>query len=249
MRLITALVLLSCAVVPSVRAADADAKSLIAESGKALFSKGSFRTEQQMSVEMHGPGMDTKQSMTLKTEASPGKFRMDLSPTGISIISDGESTYFWMAPLNQYMKKPAASSPEALADLFMPGAGSLSNQAQDAMTARIVREEPLMLQGQSVDCYVVEAALDNMTTVVPAPAAINNSRQTMWIDKDRKLVLKQISDVEVHTNATDAPMKIHQELTVTSLDLSPVFSPEEFTFTPPIGSRQVDNLPGIARGQ
>ena len=232
----------------SVLAQAPDAKTLLAGAGKSLLGASSFRSEMQTSVDMQGAGMSNKIKMIMKTSGSNGKLRMEMTPMGMTMVSDGESVYLWLQPLNQYMKKPAPSTPEGLADAFVPGAGNLSKDAMDAMTAKVVRQEAVDLGGQKVECYVIDSTLDKMSLPQGMPVAlgISNVHQTSWIDKDRHFLLKQTSDMEMQMGGPgSAPTKIHSETTMTSLDLSPVFGPDEFKFTPPEGAKLVDSLPGM----
>jgi outer membrane lipoprotein-sorting protein len=249
MRLFKSLVPLFCLVaVPLCGSGEPDAKALVSESAKSLFALGSYRVEQQASVDMQGGGMNNKMTMTTKMEAVPGKFRMDVSPMGVSVVSDGQATYFFLGQLNQYMKRPAVSSPEGVAESFMPGAGSMIDKVKNAITsANIIRQETIEVQGRKFDCYVVEALIGKITMTTPVPMTISNSHQTTWIDKDRKLALKQIADMEMQMGGSGGPMKMHQEMTVTTLDLEPAFKADEFTFVPPAGAKEVEELPGMPR--
>ncbi len=253
MSLIKLFVLFACAAALAWAAGETpDAKALVTNSGKAMFALGTFRSEMQTNLEMQGGGMSNKMSMVMKMAAMPGKFRMDMSPTGMVILSDGKFTYVSIPMLNQYLKRPAVSSPEGMAEAFMPGGGSMSEKVKEALTsAKILREEAVEIQGHKVDCYVVESTVGKMTAPGAASVTVENTHQITWIGKERGLVLKQIADAEMRMGDATSPMKMHTEMTVTALDLAPTFQPDEFTFVPPAGAKEVDSLPGMpnAAGQ
>jgi outer membrane lipoprotein-sorting protein len=244
MRLITGIIGALCAAL-SLTAQAPDAKALLTDTSKALFASGQFRMESQTILDMQGAGMNNKMTMVIKMAAATGKFRMDMSPMGVAVVSDGQTLYFWLAPLNQYMKKPAPASPDGLAESLLPGVGGLGEQIKDAMSAKIVRQDVLDFGGKKTECYVIETKLDKTALPGPSGATISNMVQTSWIDKDRKFLLKQIGDLDMQMGATAGPMKVHSEMTVTSLDLSPIFGPDEFKFTPPEGAKLVESLPGM----
>lgn len=216
-----------------------NAKQLLSESKTAIFSQGSFRLESQSKIDIPATGM--KMDMNIKTAAGNGKYRVDITPMNISIVSDGESMYFWMGPMKQYMKTAAPKSPEGMAKSL--NSSSFGN-VTDASTATVLRTEAVDVAGKKFDCYVIEATLDHVASTNP-PGATVSGKQTSWIDKDRHLELKQIADLDLRMAASADPMKMHIETNVTSVDLSPVFGSEEFQFTPPEGARQVDSLPGM----
>jgi len=230
-------------------AADApDARALIAESGKALFQQQPYRMQMHNDIRMHSASMDQAIAMDMKISVAPGRFRMDLSPAPASatFVSDGQFTYVYIAAMKKYMKKPAAGSPEALGESMMPGMSSMMGQATQLSTAKIAREETLSVGDLKRDCFVVEYTIDKLSVSKPMPITISNVRATVWIDKERRLSLKQTSDAEMQMGGPSTPpMKMHQETVVTSLDLAPAFASDEFTFTPPDGAEQVDSLPGM----
>jgi len=229
-------------------AADApDAQALIAESGKALFHQQPYRIQMHNDVQMQSASMNQAIAMDMTISVTPSRFRMDMSPAPMSatFVSDGQFTYFYLAAMKKYMKKPAAGSPEAFAESLMPGMSSMIGQANQLSTAKVVREETLTVGDLKRDCFVIEYTIDKLSLTKPAQIAITNAKATVWIDKERKLSLKQTSDAEMQMGEPAPPMKIHQETTVTSLDLAPSFAADEFTFTPPEGTEQVDSLPGM----
>ena len=246
MRLLTVVLAVSSSL--AVAADAPDAQALIAESGKALFQQQAYRMLMHNDVQMQGAPMSQTISMDMKISVAPGRFRMDMSPAPMTatFVSDGQFTYFYLAAMKKYMKKPAAGSPEAFGESLMPGMSSMMGQAKQFSTAKVVREETIAVGDLKRDCFVVEYTIDKLSITKPMVMSVNNVKATMWIDQERKLTLKQASDAELQMGGPSAaPMKMHQETAVTSLDLAPSFASDEFIFTPPEGVEQVDSLPGM----
>jgi outer membrane lipoprotein-sorting protein len=224
-----------------------DAMSLVTQSAKAISAFSSYKMEQHMTIDMQGSGISDKMSLDMQLWAQPGRFRVRTSAASIEVlaVSDGSYTYLYMGgPFNQYLKKPATDSPEKLGETIMPGVAGFANRAKEAYkSARIVREENVAFQGNDVPCYVVEVAVGKVA--IPSAGSISNGKQTIWIDKERKLVLKQTGDFEMLLGAATEPMKTHQEMAMTSLDTAPGFAADDFKFTPPAGAKEVDSLPGM----
>jgi outer membrane lipoprotein-sorting protein len=217
-----------------------DAKELLRDSKTSVFSQGPFRLESQSKIDMPATGM--KMDMNMKTAADSGKYRLDVSPLNISIVSDGDWMYIWMGPMKQYMKTAAPKSPDEISK-WASKSGSFSN-VMDASSAVILRTEAVDVVGRKFDCYVIEATFDEAASTNP-PGASVSGKQISWIDKDRHLELRQVADLALRMAAGADPMKMHIETNVTLVDLSPVFGPDEFRFTPPEGAKQVDSLPGM----
>jgi outer membrane lipoprotein-sorting protein len=142
------------------------------------------------------------------------------------------------------LKRLAVDSPEKLGESLMPGMASFASNAKEAYkSAQILREENVAFQGNDVPCYVVQAELGSVS--MAAAGSIKSGRQTMWIDKERKLVLKQSADFEMHLGTSAEATKTHQEMAMTMLDTAPGFAADDFTFTPPPGAKEVESLPGM----
>ena len=195
-------------------AADApDARALIAESSKALFHQQPYRMQMRNDVRIESASMNQNIAMDMKISVAPGRYRLDMSPAPMSatFVSDGQFTYFYLAAMKKYMKKPAAGSPEALGESLMPGMSSMIGQANQLSTAKIVRQETLNVGDLKRDCFVVEYTMDKLSITKPAPITISNVKATVWIDQERRISLKQTSDAEMQMGGPAAsPMKMHQ---------------------------------------
>ena len=170
-----------------------DARVLLKETGEILLHHKSYQVDQRAVIDMGG-SVPTRLDMLVKIAvSSPGKLRIESSgKVGESVIvSDGESTWVYVGMLKQYTKTAAASTPESLVKSLVPGMTSVMDQlkAKDPyVSVKIIGEEPVEVDGQKIDCYVVEARLDKIS--LPGSIEMTGGVQKVWVDKvDRKSVV------------------------------------------------------------
>jgi len=227
-----------------------DARALLKETANVLLHHKSYQVDQRAVIDMGGP-LPTRLEMTVKiTVSNPGKLRIESSgKMGDSVIvSDGENTWMYVGILKQYTKTPAASTPESLVKSLVPGMSSVLDQlkAKDPyLSAKIVGEEPVEVDGKKIDCYVVEARLDKIS--LPGSIEMSNGVQKAWIDKVTKLSLKQTMTATVQGGPLTEPAQMNQASTVISQKLDENVPDSSFTFTPPEGAKQVAEFKGSVK--
>jgi len=161
------------------------------------------------------------------------------------IVSDGEHTWMYLGTLKQYTKTAAASTPESLVKSMVPGMSGVMDQikAKDPyLSAKITGEEPVEVDGQKIDCYVVEARLEDIS--LPGSVDMKGGVQKVWIDKSSKLSLKQTITATMEGGPLTAPAQMNQAVTVISQKLDTEVPDSSFTFTPPEGSKLVPEFKG-----
>jgi thiol-disulfide isomerase/thioredoxin len=165
------------------------------------------------------------------------------------IVSDGENTWMYVGMIKQYTKTAAASTPESLVKSLVPGMSSVIDQmkAKDPyLSAKIVGEETMEVEGKKIDCYVVEAKLDKIS--LPGSVEMSDGVQKVWVDKITKLSLKQTMTATVQGGAVAEPAQMSQVSTVISEKLDVPVQDSSFTFTPPEGSKQVAEFQSALKG-
>ena len=186
--------------------------------------------------------------MPVKLAASnPDKLRIESNrPVGTTlIISDGENTWMYLGPLKQYTKTAAASSPEALMKSINPGIAEMVAQYQSKDPYRSVKvtgEEALEMDGKYFDCFVVEAALDNLK--IPGAMLLTGGVMKMWIDKKTKLTLRQTASATMLGGSLLAPAQMNQTVNILSVKLNEPVPESMFHFTPPEGASEVQEFQG-----
>ncbi len=178
----------------------------------------------------------------------PEKVRLTLKDPDRELIiaSDGETTWKYSVRTKQYTKDSAASVSEDDSDEQPPPPqGQLDpvTQTQNVLVNRFLslpkyaavatlgRDERVKLNGEKVDCYLVQIRL---------PQGANE----FWVDKKRFLVLRAVQSSKMTTNGVDVLIRT----TITTKDADIENTPENslFSFTPPEKAVEVQtlNLPG-----
>lgn len=224
-----------------------DAKALLKETQDVLLKHKSYQLDQHAVIDLGGT-VPTRLDMSVKMAvSSPGKLRIESSgKIGSSlIVSDGEYTWMYLGTLKQYTKTAAASTPENLVKSLVPGMSGVMDQlkAKDPyLSAKIVGEEQLELDGQKIDCLVVEARLDTIS--MPGSIDMKNGVQKVWIDKATKLALKQTVTASMEGGPLSGPAEMNQAVTVISRKLDAPVPDSLFVFEPPEGAKLVTEFKG-----
>ncbi|HEV8040296.1 MAG TPA: redoxin domain-containing protein [Bryobacteraceae bacterium] len=224
-----------------------DARTLLKETSEVLLHHKSYLVDQRAVIDVGGP-LPTRVEMLVKIAvSSPGKLRIEsTSKLGDSlIVSDGENTWMYLGTLQQYTKTAAASTPQSLVKSLVPGMSSVMDQlkAKDPyVSAKITGEETVEVEGQKIDCYVVEGRLDKIS--LPGSIEMSSGVQKVWVDKVSKLSLKQTMTATMEGGPLTAPAQMNQAVTITSQKLDGPVPDSAFAFTPPEGSKLVPEFKG-----
>ena len=224
-----------------------DARALLKQTRDVLLHHKSYQLDQRAVVDVQA-NVPTRIEMLVKIAVSnPGKLRIESSgQMGNSlIVSDGENTWMYLGSLKQYTKTAAASTPESLVKSLVPGMSSVMDQlkAKDPyLSAKITGEEAVEVDGQKIDCFVVEARLDKIA--LPGSVDMTGGVQKVWIDKVSKLTLKQTMTASMEGGPLTKPAQMNQAVTVTSQKLDAPVADSMFTFTPPEGAKLVTEFKG-----
>src|SRR5260370_3944384 len=213
-----------------------DAKALLKESQASLLNYKSYVVEQRTLVNMQGPTTAIMEMSSKMAASAPGRMRIETTGQigGALIVSDGENTWVYLAPLKQYMKTAAATGPEALVKSLVPGMGAVFDQLKTKdpyLSAKIAGEEPVEVDGKKIECYVVEATVDKLS--MPGSITMTNAVMKVWIDKISKFTLKTTMTATIQGTAMPAPTQMNMAITVTSRKLDEPLPDSLLRFTPP----------------
>lgn len=171
-----------------------------------------------------------------------GKFRVESKHPMIGgmQMSDGKTTWEYAAMRHQYTEKPAGSGSDTAGDSPMMPVNYVKHYQQlteKAASARFLREETLSLEGKEIKCAVLEVEFKGDPAAKPKQ---ETPPHTLWIDKERALVLQEMWDskgdfmgVATQTRTTVVYKSIH---------IGSPASAGLFSFTPPPNAKQVDEL-------
>ncbi len=161
------------------------------------------------------------------------------------VVSDGETTWRYLPKTKQYTKESSAAledgdetanqpSQDAV-DPLTVAQNTLVNRyaglARYASAATLAREERIKIEGDKVDCYVLQIRL-------------SDRMEELWIDKRRFLVLRHIDTAKAERGGV--PIAVKVTLTFKEADISTTPENGLFAFTPPPNAveAQTLNLPG-----
>ena len=186
--------------------------------------------------------------------------RMRIESDDVTIVADGQFTWMYVASRKQYTKLAA------IGDLFtslgvkrdnnlLTSLGfkkdNLARKAEKFSSGqRTLRGETLEIDGQRIECWVVEARIDKLdTSWLPSALAkhklpdLSDLVYTFWFEKETGLERQMTTSGKVQmprpTGTQSEDMKI-QELIRYKFDEP--FPDSLFQFTPPLGAMEVDEL-------
>jgi outer membrane lipoprotein-sorting protein len=146
--------------------------------------------------------------------------RVEGIPEGSStIIADGENLWAYYPKTNQFTKETLSKEPEGVLEYFKAPLLMYRTGLNAGKTARLLRQEPILIGSSRVDCFVVQLA-----------------QHTWWIDRKRFVVFR-----DDQAAALDPTVGGSTTLW-TTVKLDEPVSDDLFTFTPPPGARQVEKL-------
>jgi len=206
----------------------------------------SYRFELSIVTESRAKGAQQVESESRSEErvllaaCKPNLMRIELKNPTLSLtkVSDGESSWVSFPALGQYMRKEGGAADPEIAAAWFKRATSLvadyESLAQRARQARFLRVETIEVGGRRADCQVVEIEYASGGGGAIRPG----SRRTLWIDRARNLVLREITYSKTRTafgNSTETKRTVN----FTAVDLGAPFSDSIFAFTPQKGDRKV----------
>jgi thiol-disulfide isomerase/thioredoxin len=229
-----------------------DANFLLGHSNEELKKHQTYQVE----METTGSGTESGNPISPRTSLQTTFFRSpDRSRSesdDFTIVADGQYTWTYMASRKAYAKQAAIANP-----LERMGNTVMEAMRQAWSTARTLREETLEVDGQRMDCWVVELNLGDMMAgmmaatrrdlkipddSLPNPPKINQMIAQYWFDKETGLMRQGITTGKVQVGIVSIETKA-QILTRYKFD-EPL--PDSlFQFTPPDGTKEVENMNAV----
>ena len=229
-----------------------DARTLLKETAAVLKQHKTYVIEQRTLIDMSGATVARMEMLAKMAASAPGRMRTETSGQvgGALIVSDGENTWVYLAPLKQYMKTAAATGPEALVKTLVPGMGEVFDKLKSKdpyASAKLAGEDSVDVGGKKIDCYLVETTLDKIS--MPGSMTMTDTSMKFWIDKASKLTLKTAITASMEGPGMASPMHMNLEITVTSRKFDEPLPDSLFSFTPPEGAKEVHEfaLPGMLK--
>ena len=232
---------LSALVLPSLCAqALPDADGLLKQNATALKEHRSMQYVSEMTIEM--TPMNTKMTGEVSMAfQSPGKMRMDskMQGIGITMVSDGETTYAYNSMFKQYVKQNAALGPEGIVSMMgvqMPDVSKIK------AISKTLRDETIELDGQKHDCWVVESRIDKIEMPSVPGAQARDMVMTFWFDKKLGVDLQMTTTMKMQMPTGE--MGMNQKMVKKSIKFDEPLPDSFFAFTPPADAKEVPTLMG-----
>jgi peroxiredoxin/outer membrane lipoprotein-sorting protein len=226
-------------------AAPPTAQALLDRVSQSYRSMTSYRFEGVIHVDMNVLGSNQSMDMpVLMAAVKPGRTRTEMRNPAFSMISvsNGETSWVYVPQLAQYTKRVSAPIPSG------DSAGTVDAMAAGTPLARyvamsrglkdcrLVREEPVELDGAPVDCHVVEADYE-----LPPGLDARASPTTFWIDNARSAVLKESVEVEFK-NQTGQDARMRQTTSYALVLVNETLPDTLFSFRPPDDAKEVEEI-------
>jgi thiol-disulfide isomerase/thioredoxin len=228
-----------------------DARTLIAESAVATRKYQSYELQSIVTVDMRGGNMDTHLEMPSSISVRrPDRMRIQSkSQAGaMTIVSDGQHTWFYLSALKKFVKRNAVGLPEAAVSNSGLLPKDLPDVSQSVKSTTITGEDTIDVGGVKIPCWIVETTYGQI--ILPDQhLVIRDAVQRNWISRAHKLSLQNTFTGAIDLAGVSEPVVMTQSTRTTVLRLNPKLLDSVFVFTPPVGAKETPDwtLPGIAK--
>ncbi len=216
-----------------------EARAILKMVSDASQTVRSYRAEFKYSTETKSPSASTSMKMESKATLAflpPDKMRIEMnSGVPVQVISDGKAAWTYMPTMKQYSKLPPSTDIKGMAQ----GISGTMPAPWTLQSARILREEPVVVDSVPISCFVIAAEYQKPESTTAAQTAPSHSETTVWVNKIRYTVLRSRSHNVINSAQFSGPMETTMEMLTTSLKWDVAIAEEEFAFTPPQGATEV----------
>ena len=200
---------------------------------------------------MQGGPIRNKMEMPSKVAVRrPDRMRIESRSQagGITIVSDGDHTWFYMTPLKKFIKREASGSPEAAVGNTGLLPKNLPDVSKSIKSVRLMRAGRDQVGAQAFECWVIETTY-NSINLPEQELAIEDAAQITWISKKHGLNLQTKFSAKLNLPGVDEFVKMTQSTQTTALRLDVDLPDSLFVFQPPGDAKETEDwtLPGIAK--
>lgn len=229
---------------------DAEVKNLLENVRETYRNLKSYRFEAILFTEVSAKGKQQKMEMLVSLAiVKPAEIRVHIKDEKKEIltISNEQTTWLYMDRLKQYVKKDVVPSEGSavgdvgqaeLSSMVSRFADSYTHLADHAANATILREEPVGIENKAVECYVLKLVTPHASD---AEASVETEK-TLWIDKTRYVILKEVSRSETKAVAPEDTLQLTRTTVFNRVDINESLPHDLFVFQPPEGATQVENF-------
>jgi thiol-disulfide isomerase/thioredoxin len=234
---------------PLVLSAQPDPQELLRQSTTAIKQYKSYEIKSTISVLMRGGAVQSDLEMPSTVSVRrPDRLRVESKSQagGVTIVSDGDHTWILLTPLNQFIKRDAAATPEESVGKTGVLPHNLPDVSRFVRSTNLHGEEILQVGADRIPCWVIETVYD-LIDLPDQGLKIRNAVQLTWISKSHHVNLKSTFHAQLRLSNVDVPVDLTQSTRTTSLRFNVPFADSLFTFHPPAGATETADwtLPGI----
>jgi outer membrane lipoprotein-sorting protein len=171
-------------------------------------------------------------------DTRPNKVRFEMKDAkfGGTRVSDGKSLWVYQPRTNQYTRKPVSAETPAST---LKGSAEYEQINERVKSARILREESLVVNGVRVNCYVIELVTESENA---NPDIVTHPR-LLWIDKANHLILKDIYKATLNaTKGENAQVENTFTKVISVAKVNQSIPDSVFLFVPPEGAKEVEKI-------
>jgi len=228
-----------------------DPRELLKQSAEAIKQYKSYQLESVITVDMRGGPINDRLEMPSSISVKrPDKLRIESTSRAgtITIVGDGEHTWFYVSTVKKYVKRYAVESPEAVVINSGLLPKNLPDLNQSIQSVRLKGEETIDIGGVKTACWVIETVFDKIT-LPEQNVTVRDAVQITWISKDRRLTLQSTFGAQINLPDVTEPVKMTQSTHTTRVRLDVNLPDSMFVFTPPAGVVETEDwtLPGVTK--
>ncbi len=174
----------------------------------------------------------------------PGRLRLEsrMQGIGVTIVSDGESTWTYNAATKRYMRQGAAPGPAGV--LALMGIRNLPAFSKLQTEAKTVRAETLEIDGRKRACWVVESQIGKAESADAQDLQFNGGVMDYWIDQESGIDLQVVLTLKLGANGV-GDVTLRQTAVKRNLKIDEPIPDSTFAFTPPEGAVELAEVPGV----
>lgn len=236
--------------IPSLLAAQPDARELLRDSAGAIRQYKSYQIQSSVSVMMHGGRIESHVEMPSTVSVRrPDRMRVDSKSQagGLTIVSNGEHTWILLTPLNEYIERDAAAMPEDVTRTGMLP-GNVPDISKFVKSVTLQGQETLQVGADRIPCWIVETTYQTIDLTDQGLTVLGAVQRT-WISKPHHVNLQTSFHATLKLPGADVPVDMTQSSRTMSIRFNLDLPDSLFTFTPPADATKTDDwtLPGIQK--
>jgi len=214
-----------------------DALKVLQKTSETYRNMTSSYFEGTLVLEFSSKQGDLKIDMPLViAEVKPNKVKYELKDPkyGGTRVSDGKTLWVYQSRSKQYTKQPVDTVKAASS---FKGSAEYEHISERVKSAKILRDESLTVNGENVNCYVIELVTEPLK---PNPDIVSAPR-LLWIDKINNIILKDVSRAKLNaTKGEEGQVNNTIIKTLSSAKVNQPIPDSMFVFIPPEGAVEVE---------